>query len=201
MRKTYALASMAALFTLAGADVAHASIIPLNGGGAFGTYSGSVGYSPLSATTGTLTLSLTNTSPVPNGGFLTGVVVELPGSLAGTLASTTDTDFIGGSSVSAAPYGTYDLAAATSGNWEGGGPPSRGIAIGDSLTLVWNIFGSGAGAFDVTDLNLTASGQPSIVVRFRGFENGESDKVPAVPAPGAMALAGIASALIGRRRR
>ncbi len=201
MRSTYALASATGLVLLASAGVANASIIPLAGNGAFGTYTGSVGYSALTATTGTLTLILTNTSPAPNGGFLTGVVVELPGTLAGSLASSTDADFVGLTAVSAAPFGSYDIGAATGGNWEGGGPPSRGIAIGDSVTLVWNIFGTGAGAFDVTDLNLTASGQPSIAVRFRGFGNGESDKVPALPAPGALVLAGMATALISRRQR
>ena len=109
-----------------------------------------------------------------------------------------------GSPVSAAPFGSFVAGAALGGDWLGGGSPNAGIAIGASATFNFTISGSAAllGALTAEDV-FNDENDRSMVVRFRGGVGGWSDKVLgcAQPAPGAVALLGVAGMFGARRRR
>jgi MYXO-CTERM domain-containing protein len=153
---------------------------------------------------GTLLVTLTNDSPVGNGGFLTGFAFNVIDGL--TLTYQPDSESLGQGwqhifNVSAPPFGMFDYGAALGGNWLGGGSPENGIAVGDTKVFAFEVCGSpeflcSVDVFDFFD----ESGGYGLVARFKGFDDGGSDKVPAVtPGPGALALAVIAG-IAGRRR-
>jgi MYXO-CTERM domain-containing protein len=167
-----------------------------------GSFAGSMTFVATSSTTGELSVELTNTSPVANSGWLTafafnvvdGVTLALatPGSGWNLLVD-----------ASGSPYGTFDYGASTSVTWEGGGPPSNGIAVGATMTTVFSVTASASVLATLTDSSFfDGSGGTAFIARFRGFADGNSDKVTgvAVPAPGALALLGLAG-LAGTRRR
>jgi MYXO-CTERM domain-containing protein len=169
-----------------------------------GSFSGEMSFTATGATTGTLSVTLTNTSPVANGGWLTAFAFDVIDGLSLTLASAPSASWGLLTNASGSPFGTFDFGASTSNSWEGGGPPSLGIGVGGTgvwtfaVTAVSSAVLSGAteaSFFDATDGH-------AFVVRFRGFEDGNSDKVVGVPvpAPGAIALLGLAG-LVARRRR
>lgn len=173
--------------------------------GVFGGFTGTLTFTALTATTGTLDVSLTNTSPSP-GGFLTGIAILNSIDWAGvsiSLASVSNANFSNLGPTAANPFGNFRGGAATGGGWEGGGPPGNGVANGGTLTATFNVSGSGVGAMSAASFVQPVDDRYQFVVRFRGFNNGESDKVPAVivPSPGVasvLALGGIAAI---RRRR
>ena len=163
------------------------------------TYSGS-------GTSANVSVLLTNTTLLANGGFITGLAVNPdPGATGLVFNSCTNAAFIDcGSPVSAAPFGNFVAGAALGGNWLGGGSPNAGIAIGASATFNFTISGSAAllGAMTAEDV-FDEENDRALVVRFRGGVGGWSDKVLgcAAPAPGAVALLGVAGMFGGRRRR
>ena len=163
------------------------------------TYSGS-------GTSANVSVFLTNTTLLANGGFITGLAVNPdPGATGLVFNSCTNAAFIDcGSPVSAAPFGNFVAGAALGGNWLGGGSPNAGIAIGASATFNFTISGSAAllGAMTAEDV-FDEENDRALVVRFRGGVGGWSDKVLgcAAPAPGAVALLGVAGMFGGRRRR
>jgi len=186
---------------LATGATASADLINIFGDGALGDYTGSISYD---GGTNVLVISLTNTSAPANGGFLTGVIFNInsaDAAASAVLTSTTDADFLDTGSENGAPFGTFEAGAALGANWLGGGNPTLGIGVGGSVTLTFLVTASDrafltAGSFinnDVLD--------PDFVVRFRGFEDGGSDKVPGTPAPAALGLLGVAGAFSGGRRR
>jgi len=121
-----------------------------------------------------LTITLTNTSPAGNGGFIVADAFNLPGGVSATLASTTNSNFdtfLQGT-VTTSPFGTRTDIISLGGNlnnaFEGaGGNPSGGIGVGQSATFVFNLSGNGATETDIFNSEL---------VRFKGFNNGASDK-------------------------
>ena len=163
------------------------------------TYSGS-------GTSANVSVFLTNTTLLANGGFITGLAVNPdPGATGLVFNSCTNAAFIDcGSPVSAAPFGNFVAGAALGGNWLGGGSPNAGIAIGASATFNFTISGSAAllGAMTAEDV-FNEEDDRALVVRFRGGVGGWSDKVRgcAAPAPGAVALLGVAGMFGARRRR
>jgi MYXO-CTERM domain-containing protein len=175
-----------------------------------GAYSGWMQYTAgIFDGTGTLTISLTNTSDADNGGYITGLAFNIDSDDANATAVLSSTDYSGFSNIedaNAAPFGTYDAGAALGGNWLGGGSPHGGIAVGESGLFEFMVEAIDASSL-LTENFLASSGQHPFVVRFRGFEDDGSDKVPGipsttvVPAPaaalGLFALAGLA----GHRRR
>jgi MYXO-CTERM domain-containing protein len=160
-----------------------------------GAYTGTITYD----TAGLLEIMLENTSPAANGGYITGFVFDVDADVDLSLSLTPDpAPFQFVQNESGSPFGTFDFGAALGGNFLGGGNPTGGIAVGDSRMFVFNVSGSDAGLITASDF--VDSG---FLVRFRGFEDGGSDKVPGtvVPTPAA-ALAGIAMlGMLGLRRR
>jgi hypothetical protein len=163
------------------------------------TYSGS-------GTSASVSVLLTNTTLLANGGFITGLAVNPdPGATGLVFTSCTNAAFIDcGSPVTASPFGNFVAGAALGGNWLGGGSPNAGIAVGASATFTFTISGSAAllGAMTAEDV-FNEEDDRALVVRFRGGVGGWSDKVLgcAAPAPGAVALLGVAGMFGGRRRR
>lgn len=165
-------------------------------------YSGSLQYDFLGGTTGQLTITLNNDTPAIVGGYLTAIVFRFdtagPAStvlMSSTVPGLTDTGVVNG-----APFGTFMGGAGTGGQFTGGGAPSQGLAIGGSATFVWQITAPDASALNELSF-LDATSQPSLVVRFRGLDNGGSDKVPGTLVPAPASLAMLAGGMIATRRR
>ena len=159
-----------------------------------------------SGTSATVDVRLDNVTLLANGGFITGLAVNPdPGATGLVFNSCTNAAFLDcGSPVTASPFGNFVAGAALGGDWLGGGSPNAGIAIGASATFSFTISGSAAllGAMTAEDV-FDEENDRALVVRFRGGEGGWSDKVLgcAAPAPGALALLGIAGIAGARRRR
>ncbi len=202
--KTVAVVALAAASGLASADPLFFEGVPSGSTSGTGSnYSGTLNYTPSTATTGVLVMNLTNDTPGAVGGRMTGVAIRWDDTGASASLASTDTNFTDtGSPTSASPFGDFLGGAALGGNWVGGGSPNPGVAPGGTGTFTWNITSDNAGSLTNEDFNYPIS----IAVRFRGIPNpdptgeGLSDKVPN-PAPGAVALAGLAGLSASRRRR
>ncbi len=168
------------------------------------TFTGTVDYIFNGGTSGTLNVSLTNTSATL-GGLITGFVFNAGDS--GVTASLTSTNFplfVNLVNPNGAPFGSpFVGGAALGGNFEGGGNPNNGIGLGQTGNFVFAVNGANAGVIDSSTF-LTGPYDFNFIVRFRATNGPQgSSKAPAtfVPAPGAasLALAGLAAGL--RRRR
>lgn len=168
-------------------------------------YSGVLSYDFLGGSIGELTITITNETPALVGGRLTAVVFRFDTadvSASTLLTSSTVSGMTNTGVVIGSPFGDYMGGAGTGGQFEGGGSPANGLAIGATATFVWTINASDAAS--LTDLSFAnAADQPSLLVRFRGLADGGSDKVPStfVPAPASLALVGFAGLVASRRRR
>ena len=190
--------------------------IPIFGSGLLGSFTGSFDYTAIDDTSGTVSVSLTNTTPPADGGFLTAFVFNLPfpGVVTAAPLTSSDTDFatIGGpppppaddfaDSVNGAPFGQFDIGASTGGSFEGGGMPSLGFGPGGVATFDFALTGTGLGSLTPLDFLSTLSVPPgagqgleSFLVRFRGFAEDGSDRVAAdfeaptpIPEPGSALL-------------
>jgi len=170
-----------------------------------GAFTASVTYDYSGGTTASLTIVLTNTSAVDNGGYITAIALCNPGGATiASLLSTDQASFDGlDGPIDANPLGVYQSGASTSNSWTGGGSPAAGIGVGQAGTFVFSVVGTAdiLGGLDATSV-LCSGDDSGMAVRFRGFENGGSDKVQGfIPAPGAFALLGLAGMLGARRRR
>lgn len=165
-------------------------------------FEGGIEYTFNGGTDGTLTISLTNMTDLSVGGYLTGFVFNIDSVDAGasaSLLSTTDADFLDTGAENAAPFGMFMAGAALGANWEGGGNPSNGIAMGVTETFVFSVSASDASTLDA--INFIGNTGDNFAVRFRGLHNGDSDKVSTIPAPGTGALAMLGLGIASRRRR
>jgi hypothetical protein len=158
-----------------------------------GAFTGSISYDDVS----TLTIKLTNTTPVGSG-FITGFVFNIAGDALATLSpnptgSFSDLRTSGASNpLEANPFGTFEAGAGLGSNGNlkflGGGSPNDGIAVGSEQTFTFNVTGTDATSLRVIDfLSEMSSGnqnnEASFVVRFRGIDaRAGSDKVPATAA-------------------
>jgi hypothetical protein len=200
-----------------------------------GMFTGSVQVTNQLPGSATITITLTNTSPSGNGGFLTGLAFNDPnknsqGNINNVTAFTpsytppTGQQFtlLGGptfsNTVPTSPYGSFDIGAAVGGDWLGGGAPSDGLAVGETGTFVFQVTGSGLTNLSAATLMaaMSTKGTAGFAVRFRGFNDGSSDKdiagvikppppppPPApIPAPPGLVLAGMGFGclLLGRLR-
>ncbi|MCL4220292.1 MAG: hypothetical protein KJZ65_02870 [Phycisphaerales bacterium] len=200
--------SMSAIVAFALAGAAQADIVNISGSVMNSTeqtganYTGTLDYTYGGGSSGTLIVSLTNTTPGGVGGFLTGFVFNINSTDAGAsaiLTSTTNANFLNTGNESASPYGNFDAGAALGANWTGGGSPADGIAVGGSATFTFAVTALDANLLSASSF-MNGPNQWNFLVRFRGLANGGSDKVPGVPAPGALALLGLGAAAARRRR-
>ena len=102
------------------------------------SFTGTLNYSFVSGTSGTLVVTLNNTSASSVGGYLTGFVFNIASADSGasaTLSSATNTNFLDTGTESASPFGTFDAGAALGANWTGGGSPQRRAAVRDRRDL------------------------------------------------------------------
>lgn len=156
-----------------------------------GDFTADFTYMAADAMNATLTVILTNENTTAAGGKITGFAFNNPDDkITGVTLGTTDPDFLlqGGpgfnDGVPGPPFGDFDIAAALEGNLTGGGSPNPGIAIGDTETFTFTLTGTMLDMLDeqsfVDELSANPGGGGSqfFVVRFRGFDNGGSDKVP-----------------------
>lgn len=191
------------------AGVSNANILAFSGDttasteGTGSNFAGTLDYSFNGGNSGTLVVSLTNTTPVSVGGYLTAFAFNVDSSDNSStiaLSNTTDADFLNAQSVNAMPFGhDFKGGAGLGGVFQGGGAPQPGIAIGVTETFTFNITAIDANALTEASF-LEGPYAYDFVVRFRGLTNGGSDKVP-TPTPGPVALAGIAGLMASRRRR
>lgn len=196
----------AALASMAAASAATASVFAFHsnpGNEGLGSFTGNMEWIyPADGTDcGQLVVSLTNTSPRANGGYLTGFGFNAIDGIEVTLLGD-DAEWSQIANFSATPYGTFDWGAALGGNFLGGGSPKAGIAVGETREFVFEVCADAAllAVLDADDFFEDDFGY-GFVTRFKGFNDGGSDKVTGyVPAPGAVALLALAG-LAQRRRR
>lgn len=177
----------ASVFACAAPALAGADLVPFVGLPAFSTeglaeYSGTVEYTPTGPTTGDLVVTLTNDTAMPLGGFMTGFLFKIVSSDPAAYADFVSSDYpaFEQSGLSAAPFGSdFDGGAAVGGDWEGGGDPSGGVPAGMTGTFTFAVFASDAAFLSAADFINGGANPPGFVARFRGLENGGSDKVPA----------------------
>jgi hypothetical protein len=161
-----------------------------------GHFTGTLNYVDTNATSGLLTVSLTNTSTLANGGFIVALVFNNPGNqITGVSLGTTNhlTTLLGGqtfnNAIKAAPYDNFDIGASLGGNNNtgfegGGGNPQGGIAVGSMGSFTFYLTGTGMNTLTTRSFVDEANANGSFMaVRFRGFNDGGSDKSTAVHAP------------------
>lgn len=157
-----------------------------------GSFFGELTYNAIDDSSATLTLELENTSDADNGGYITGFAFNNPEDLiSGVSFSSTDTDFnlIGNDSfqngIKAKPFSNFDIGASLGDKnslMGSGGNPTPGIAVGAAETFTFTFSGTGLSALTEQSFIDQLNGQdPFFMARFKGFENGGSDKVPGVP--------------------
>ncbi|MBM4273635.1 MAG: PEP-CTERM sorting domain-containing protein [Deltaproteobacteria bacterium] len=179
-----------------------ASLIMM-GDGVHGDFSGTFSYSltPVSSTNALLTVQLQNTSPPDNGGFITAFAFNNPeDKITNVVLTATDPDFhmIGGpnfqNNIKTSPYGNFDIGASISSSFLSGGNPNKGIGVGSTETFTFNLTGTGLNSLNewsfVNELSENPQGGDAywFLARFRGFNDGSSDKVFAVPSGGGVPL-------------
>jgi hypothetical protein len=197
------------LFVLAPAASADLIQIFANSDGStkgLGDFTGSLEYSfDAPSEIGHLTVSITNTSPAFNGGYITGFLFNIASTDDGAFAvlqpgGTHPFEDLTGGGLNGEPFGHFEGGAALGGNWQGGGPPFAGIAVGQTGVFDFNVFAADAAVLTAMSF---IEGPTDFLVRLRGFDNGGSDKVPAAVVPGPATLTALALALVAwpRRRR
>jgi len=203
LRKTFIV-----LMTLAMTVACNAGIINIGANNAgssneesFGGFVGTMSYDWSSTGLSTLSFELENTSQL--GGYLTGIAFDdafgdWSFDLSASSGISLDWMNLEGP-INVEPFGYREFGASSSDSWIGGGNPTSGLAVGEVGTFVF----TSANAIDITALDFFNNAES--VFRFRGFANGESDKLPGeiivVPAPGALAMIALGCFAGGRRRR
>ena len=189
---------------------AHASFstamyMPCGSTEGIGSFQAELAYSYSGGTSATIAVTLTNNTAMTFGGYITALALNPNGSASGlAFVSGTNAAFIDiPPLVSAPPFGDFAAGAGLNGSFLGNGNPAAGIGVGGSEVFTFTLTGS-ASALAALDAE-TALSQTgyAMVVRFRGGDDGWSDKVVgcALPAPGALAILGTAGLLTRRRRR
>lgn len=187
------------------ACVASASIVSYDsntGIEGLGSFSGSTEWTHVGGNVGVVVVTLTNTSAVENGGFLTGFAFNV----APQVKMAYDEGRAGWDGVfevSASPLGDFDHGAALGGDWLGGGSPVLGIGVGQTFVFRFDVRGEESLLATLTAHDFFDETEGwGFAARFRGFADGGSDKVTAsLPSPGALALLALGSLGAFRRRR
>jgi hypothetical protein len=224
MRKLLTLAAIAimgiASTATAGVDIEGDTANSAEG---IGDFQATLTYLATDANTASLTVSITNTTPV-GGGFLTAFAFNNPNSLITGISRIGDPAFpnfneLLGGDVNGSPFGRFDFGLAIEdGSLQGGGGnPESGIGVGQTGIFTFNLVGSALNTlteWDFIDELSTppgdGAGNTFFLARFRAIDAGAgSDHVPAlvVPEPasmlvwGGLGLSAIPVCVWQRRRR
>ncbi len=168
-----------------------------------GDFTGFLTYEHTMGEAGVLTVEITNTTSGNNRGWITGFIFNIDSDdpLASAQFEKGTHPFLDAPGQNGNPFGNPFLGgAALAGNWIDGGIPEDGIAMFDTGTFTFEVEATDAESLTARSFILDGPFDFNFIVRLRGFIDGASDKVPAVPAPGALALLGL-GALAQRRRR
>lgn len=179
----------------------------ISGDGAWGDFEGNFAYNAVDTTSAVINLTLKNISPVANGGYLDAFVFNNPLNKIGSVTLTNSPagfSLLGGpnfnNSINGSPNGKFDIGASTGNAFQGGGSPNGGLSIGQSGLFVFGLTGTGLNLLneesfinELSSGNGAGEGYRAFMVRFRGFENGQSDKVPGnvTPEPASLSLLGL----------
>lgn len=186
---------------------AQASVM-IFGDGPLGDFEGSFTYNAIDSGNGSLTFILKNTSPVANGGYLTAFAFNNPLNLISSVTlNATDTHFslLGSplyeNGIKCAPYKYFDIGASSTRNsFEGGGDPTGGIPVGVTETFIFDLQGAGLDTLNEQSFISTlsegkgaGSGEEFFLARFRGFNDGGSNKTEGevTPEPASLVLLGL----------
>ncbi len=179
---------LAAVLALGISYVADAAIITgSNGLEGLGSYTAEFefSYDSIDNTLAAIDITLENTSDPANGGYITGFVFNLPEAWPGANVTfeADYSDFELMTNPSANPFGDFDLGAALDASFVGGGAPQGGIGVGETGQFTFNFDSDESlAAFADSDFlsqySTGGSYSANFLVRFRGFDNDGSDKVP-----------------------
>lgn len=191
----------------ASASFSTATYVPCGSSEGYGSFQADLIYSYSGGTSATISITLTNSTEMSLGGYITSLAINPNGTASGlTFVSSTSAAFESISTpISAPPYGSFAAGAGLNGQFLGSGDPSAGIAVGSFEIFTFTLTGSESAlaALDAETVLSSSTGY-SMVVRFRGGAVDDwSDKVIgcALPAPGALALLGAVGLVPKRRRR
>ena len=162
------------------------------------TYTGQLTYTDINATTATLAVTINwgDISPA-TGGFLTAIALNNPSNdISNVTENSLPTNFqvipVGGpfnnNGISVQPYGAADFGASVTSDWLGGGSPNGGVPPNTVANFIFNLTGTNLDTLNANSFVQALStggggGQQFFLARFRGFDNGGSDKEPAKVAP------------------
>ena len=202
-----ALVASGACAGTASASFSTATYIPCGSSEGYGSFQADLIYSYSGGTSATVSVTLTNSTEMSLGGYITALALNPHGSADGlAFVSSTSAGFVGiAGPIATPPYGSFAAGAGLFGQFLGSGDPSAGIAVGSSEIFTFTLSGSESAlaALDAETVLSSSTGY-SMVVRFRGGAVDDwSDKVIgcALPAPGALALLGAVGLVPKRRRR
>lgn len=198
------------------ASAAGAAVLPITSNSSLsteglGAFNGTLNYTYLGGSSGQLDVTLTNTTPMSIGGFITAFMFRPPSDMGTFTSSLIASNYPAMVNIpagaSGSPFGgTWIGGAGIDGQWLGGGNPAGGVGVGQTGSWSFSILGTNASSL-TSDSFVSGDDQPdsyAFIVRFRGMTDprADSDKVPAneLPAPGAAALLGLAGAMTRRRR-
>lgn len=189
---------------------ARADTIPISSLGgisteSLGAFNGTISFGADAFSGGAdLAITLTNTSPAANGGYITGFVFNIAdvpdGSLSVSyIAQGASDKFTSMTDASASPFGTFEFGAAIDGSFLGGGSPNSGVAFGQTRQFLFELANAGENTAGLSANSFVTNNLPGgtihpFAVRFRGFLDDSSDKVVAgvvtppqiVPVPAAV---------------
>lgn len=208
MRKMLPIVAAAALAVPTMADTIHISSNHAESPNpnSYGGFEGTLTFDDLGGGLARIAIMLENTSSFD--GWLTSLAFDAAAGTSGFSFDAGASSGLGAAwsglagPISTAPFGSRASGASISADWEGGDNPHDGLAAGATATWVFHgsVASSGVSAADF----LSPHGGNNLVVRFRGFSNGASDKLPGQETPAVPGIGGLATlAAVGcaRRRR
>lgn len=165
--------------------------------GSSGDFEANLTYTASDNTTATLIVALQNLATTDAGGKITAFAFNNPSNMitSVTLNSTlfSFSTLLGGTNfqngIAASPFGDFDISVGVGNSWLGGGNPNSGIFTSSTATFTFTLTGSGLLAkteqsfVDELSNNPGGGGAQFFAVRYRGFNNGGSDKVTGTTSP------------------
>lgn len=159
------------------------------------------------AGSGSLVVSLTNTSALDNGGFLTAfgfnTVDGVSVTFSGVIGNGAARRWRAFSDFAVRGYGVIDTGAAIGSRWWKGGKVIYGISVGRTKAFAFDVLGDEGLLSELTAHSfIDDSSGVGVIARFRNFDDAGTDIATAtLPAPGAVTLLGLGAGLLRRRAR